>query len=140
MTLFLNKIDKKEWIAQLKKIGTDQKWLLSIYMKKDNEFYSISYQKLSNEIISIGACYFLKMDSGTDCSFFIFPEYRRKGFAKKFITEVISNYDNIQFTVSQYNKPSVSLFESIPLLKQSNVNERLKTMIYKKIRMENFII
>ena len=132
MTLFLHKIDKNEWTAKLKKIGIDQKWLLSIYMEKATEFYSLDYQIFNKEITSVGACYFLQMDSGIDCSFFIFPEYRRKGFAKKFISEVISNYDNIQFTVSKYNSPSLRLFDSIPVLKESQINEKNNTIIFSK--------
>ena len=134
MTLFLKKIEKKEWTLYLKNIGLDRKWLLSIYQERNNDFYSFGYYYSSSDNLStVGACYFLQLETGTDCSFFILPEYRRKGFAKKFITEIASKFDNIQFTVSKYNKPSISLFESIPFLKMTKKNERNRTLIFSKI-------
>jgi GNAT superfamily N-acetyltransferase len=132
MTLFLRKIEKKEWILYLKNIGLDRKWLLSIYQERNNDFYSFGYYSSSDNLTTVGACYFLQLESGTDCSFFILPEYRRKGFAKKFITEITPKFDYIQFTISKYNKPSISLFESIPFLKMTMVNEKNRTLIFQK--------
>jgi hypothetical protein len=132
MKLVFNKLDKEEWSIQFKKIGLDRKWLLSIYQEISNEYYSFGYKSSQDNFITVGACYFVKFELVIDCSFFIFPEYRRKGFARSFISELISKYDDIQFTVSLYNKPSVSLFESIPFLKKTIVNERNHTVVFNK--------
>jgi RimJ/RimL family protein N-acetyltransferase len=132
MTLFLNKIKKKEWSNQLKKIGLDQKWLHSINNEIGNEFYCIDYQSQCGDHILVGACNFLKSKSTTECSFFIFPEYRRRGFAKRFITDVSLKFNKFQFSVSCYNKTSLRLFESIPFLLNSKINDRNRTLIYYK--------
>lgn len=135
MILFLNKIKKKKWSNQLKKIGIDQKWLHSINNEIGNEFYYISYQSQFGDYIQVGACNFLKSKSTTDCSFFIFPEYRRRGFAKRFITDVSLKSYNFQFTVSCYNQASLRLFESMPFLLNSKINERNRTLIFNKISL-----
>jgi hypothetical protein len=135
MILFLNSIKKKQWSNQMKKIGLDQKWLHFINNEIGNEFYSIDYQSQSGDYVQVGACNFLKSKSKTDCSFFILPEYRRRGFAKRFITDVSLKSNNFQFTVSCYNKASLSLFESIPFLFSSKINERNRTLIFNKISL-----
>ena len=135
MTLFLNNINKSQWSNQLKKIGLDQKWLRSINNEIGNNFYCIYYQSESGDNLQVGACNFLKSNTTTECSFFIFPEYRRKGFAKRFITDVSLKSYNFQFTVSFYNKESLKLFESIPFLFNSKMNERHRTLIYNKVQL-----
>jgi hypothetical protein len=132
MTLFLKNIDKIQWSNQLKNIGLDQKWLRSINNEIGNDFYSIVYKSESGDNLQVGACNFLKSNTKTECSFFIFPEYRRKGFAKRFITDVLLKSNNFQFTVSFYNKDSLKLFESIYFLLNSKMNERNRTFIYNK--------
>lgn len=132
MTLFLKNINKIQWTNQLKNIGLDQKWLRSINNEIGNDFYSIVYKSESGDNLQVGACNFLKSKTTTECSFFIFPEYRRKGFAKRFITDVSLKSNNFQFTVSFYNKDSLKLFESIYFSLNSKMNERNRTFIYNK--------
>ena len=132
MTFFLNSIEKKEWSTQLKKIGTEQKWFISIFHEPKNEFYSVELLSRSGERIQIGACTFSKINTETDCSIFIFPEHRRKGFATQLIVELTASYENIQFTVSTCNATSLRLFDAIPLLKNSESNRKNKTCTFTK--------
>lgn len=132
MTLFLNNIEKKEWSSQLKKIGIEQKWFISIFHEPKNEFYSVELLSRSEERIQIGAFAFSKINTETDCSIFIFPEHRRKGLATQLITELTARYENIQFTVSSYNTISLRLFNAIPLLKKSDSNRKNKTCTFTK--------
>ncbi len=132
MTLQLIKIEKKEWSTQLKKIGIEQKWFISIFHQNKNEYYSVDLLSLSEERIQIGACTFSKLNTVTDCSIVIFPEHRRKGFATQLISELTARYENIQFTVSTYNTISLRLFDSIPLLKNSESNSKNKTCTFTK--------
>lgn len=132
MTLFLNSIEKKEWSTQLKKIGIEQKWFISIFHQYKNEFYSVDFLSRSEERIQIGACTFSKINTVTDCSIVIFSEHRRKGFATKLISELTERYENIQFTVSTYNTISLRLFDSIPVLRNSQSNSKNKTCTFTK--------
>jgi hypothetical protein len=133
MKLAQSKIDKKVWLAQLNKIGVDKKWLLSISNQRNTNFHSLDILSSDVERMQIGACSFTQFNDIIDCSIFIFPEYRRKGYAKKYVTDLISNFVNIQFTVSKYNSNSLRLFETIAILKKSEINTRTRTYRFTKI-------
>ena len=134
MKLSQSKIDKKTWLLQLNKIGLDKKWFLSIGNPVNIDFISLDILSSNEERIQIGACSFTPFDDMIDCSIFIFPEYRRKGYAKKFISELISAFVNIQFTVSKYNSNSLRLFETIENLKKSETAlvKRIVILIVKR--------
>jgi hypothetical protein len=132
MRLFLSSIGRNEWLAQLNKIERDKKWFLSINNHRKPEFFSIYFSPKDEERIQIGACAFTKFDVFVDCSIFIFPEYQRNGNAKQIISDLTSTIFNIQFTVSTYNSTSLSLFNSIPILKVSQNNERNRTITFMK--------
>jgi RimJ/RimL family protein N-acetyltransferase len=132
MKLTQSKIDKKAWLSQLNKIGMDKKWFLSICNQLNTDFNRLYILSSNEERIEIGGCAFTQFDDVVDCSIFIFPEYRRKGYAKKCISELISSFVNIQFTVSKYNTKSLSLFESIANLKKSEINTRNMTYSFTK--------
>ena len=138
MTLFLNRIEKKEWLTLLRKIGIEQKWFISIFHQCKNEFYSVDFLSRSEERIQIGTCTFSKINTETDCSIFIFPEHRRKGFATQLILDLTARYENIQFTVSTYNTISLRLFDVIPLLKNSESNSKNKTCTF--IKKNNYLM
>ena len=132
MRLFLSSIGRKEWLAQLNKIEMDKKWFLSINDHRKPDFFGIYFSPMDEERIQIGACAFTKFDVFVDCSIFIFPEYQRNGNAKQIISDLTSTIFNIQFTVSTYNRTSLSLFNSIPILEVSQNNERNRTITFMK--------
>ena len=132
MTFLLNRIEKKEWSTQLKQIGTEQKWFISIFHQQKSEFYNVEILSINEEQIHIGLCTFSKIDTATDCSIVIFPEHRRKGFATQLISDLTTRFEKIQFTVSTYNTISLRLFYSIPLLKHSESNSKNKTRTFTK--------
>ena len=132
MKLTQSKIDKKAWLSQLNKIGMDKKWFLSIRNQINTDYISLDILSSNDEYIQIGACTITKFDDVMDCSLFIFPQYRRKGNARKYISELVSSIVNIQFTVSKYNTNSLSLFESIANLKKSEINTRNMTYSFTK--------
>lgn len=131
MTLSLNKIETKEGMAQLNKIGADKKWFLSFFNTKIDGVYSIDLVE-NDCTIKVGVCIFVQYDSASDCSFFIFPKYRRQGFARKIISDLTLKNENIQFTVSNFNTISLILFESIKSLSISSINIRNNTIIFSK--------
>jgi GNAT superfamily N-acetyltransferase len=112
MKFILNEIKRDEFIKGLAIIGSDKKWFLYIVKIKNLNFFNISYQ-IDAKIQIIGMGYIYKLNSKNDYSFFIFPQYRKKGLGKKFIKELIQINNNIQFTVSEYNKESLSMLQSI---------------------------
>ena len=132
MKFSLNRITKTEWVSQIKKIGNDQKWFLSINNQPIVDFFSINTGSQDIDRIQIGACAFTKFDGFVDCSIFIFPEYRRNGHAKEIIFELTSTITNIRFTVSNYNCSSLSFFNSLPILEVCQKNETNKTFIFRK--------
>lgn len=132
MIFFLNSIEKKEWSTQLKQIGPEQKWFISIFYQQKSEFYNVDILTLNEEKIHIGLCTISKIDTITDCSIVIFPEHRRKGFATQLISDLTIRFEQIQFTVSTYNTISLRLFYSIPLLKYSESNSKNKTRTFTK--------
>ncbi|EAZ94371.1 hypothetical protein FBBAL38_00005, partial [Flavobacteria bacterium BAL38] len=103
MKFFLSKINKKTWLSLLNNIGVEKKWLLSVKNQDNTDFMSLNIFSVNKDLIQIGATSFSRYDDFIDCSIFIFPEYLRKGFAKKYVIQLISVFNNIQFTVSKYN-------------------------------------
>ena len=132
MILSLNKIETKEGIAQLNKIGADKKWFLSFYNELNKEFYNIDFHSKDDDKLNIGVCIICKYKDITDCSLFIFPTFRRQGFASEIISILIAKFEDVQFTVSNYNSNSLKLFESIQSLNISSINKRNNTIIFSK--------
>lgn len=131
MTLSLNKIETKEGIDQLNKIGADKKWFLSFFNTKIDGVYSIDLVE-NDCTIKVGVCIFVQYDSASDCSFFIFPKYRRQGFARNIISDLTLKNENIQFTVSNFNTISLKLFESIEILTKLETKTKNNTCIFIK--------
>lgn len=132
MILSLNKIESKEGIAQLNKIGAERKWFLSFYNELDKEFYNIDFHSKDDDKMNIGLCIICKYKDITDCSLFISPTFRRQGFASKIISILIAKFENVQFTISNYNSNSLKLFESIQSLNISSINKSNNTIIFSK--------
>lgn len=131
MILSLNKIETKKGIAQLNKIGADKKWFLSFFNTKIDGVYSIDLAE-NDCTIQAGVCIFVQYNLVTDCSFFIFPKYRRHGFARKIIFDLTLKNENIQFTVSNFNTISLKLFESIETLTKLETKTKNNTCIFIK--------
>jgi RimJ/RimL family protein N-acetyltransferase len=119
-------------VSQIKKIGNDQKWFLSINNQTIVDFFSINTGSQDIDRIQIGACAFTKFDGFVDCSIFIFPEYRRNGHAKEIIFELTSAITNIRFTVSAYNRSSLNLFNTLSFLEVCRKNETNNTFTFRK--------
>ena len=132
MILSLNKIETKEGIAQLNKIGADKKWFLSFYNEINKDFYNIDFHSKDDDKMNIGMCIICKYQNITDCSLFIFHTFRRQGFASKIISILIAKFENVQFTVSNYNSNSLKLFESMQSLNISSINKSNNTIIFSK--------
>jgi hypothetical protein len=131
MILLFNKIETKKGIALLNKIGADKKWFLSFFNTKIDAVYSIDLAE-NDCTIQVGICIFVQYNLVTDCSFFIFPEYRRQGFARKIISDLTLKNENIKFTVSNFNTISLKLFESIEILTKSETKTKNNTCIFIK--------
>lgn len=131
MTFILNEIKRNDFIKGLSNIGSDRKWFLYIVKLKNLNFFTIYYKVEGNiKIIGMGNIY--KLNSKNDYSFFIFPQYRRNGFGKKFIKELIQVNNNIQFTVSEYNKESLSMLQSIDELNIQMKTTETPIIIFEK--------
>ena len=57
-------------------------------------------------------------------SFFISPYERKKGCARRFILKIFNKLENIEFTVSKFNQPSLNLFNSISPLKNTILSKK----------------
>jgi GNAT superfamily N-acetyltransferase len=129
MKFTLNSSDRNSFICSLSKIEEGKKWFSFIYHSKQLKYYSINC--LMNGLkIEIGQCALKSIDSNLDCSFFIHPEYRRLGLARSFILQMINTKENLRFTVSNFNHPSISLFNSLRELKVIAYEVENKTRIY----------
>jgi hypothetical protein len=107
-------------------------FIIILNIQINTDYISLDILSSNDEYIQIGACTITEFDDVMDCSLFIFPQYRRKGNARKYISELVSSIVNIQFTVSKYNTNSLSLFESIANLKKSEINTRNMTYSFTK--------
>jgi predicted acetyltransferase len=132
MTFILNDIKRDDFLKGLEVLGTDKKWFLYLYKLKDLQFFSISYLIEDNSTI-IGMGYLYKIVSKNDYSFFINPNYRKKGIAKKFVEKLIKTDHNIQFSVSEHNSGALSFFRAIEELYVSMNNTKSKTVVFGKI-------
>jgi hypothetical protein len=131
MTFILNDINRDYFIKGLEVIGIDKKWFLFFYKLKKLRIFSISYFTEDNNRI-IGMGYLYKIGSKNDYSFFINTKYRRRGYGKGFVEEIIESDPNYQFSVSEYNIESLSFFRSIKKLQIETVNTKTKTIIFEK--------
>ncbi|MBM3453962.1 MAG: GNAT family N-acetyltransferase [Bacteroidetes bacterium] len=134
MTLFLSKIERRDWQAQLKYNGPQNKWFYSVNNNNKSDFFGIYILQIDVEKTQIGSIALNSMEDIMDCSIFIFPEYQRQGYATKCISVLISTYDNIQFTVSMYNENSLRFFESIDCLNKTVLKEQNRTFIFRKFK------
>ena len=129
----MQRISRNIWISEQKKLGTDIKWFGKIPLETDTSFFMIEDYRSIKTPKMIGACFLYNIDSKVDCSFFVLPEFRRKGFAREFIIDLISKFEHIQFTVSKFNQPSLNLFKSIIQLENTMINEKNNTFIFQPI-------
>ena len=134
MTLFLSKIERRDWQAQLKTIGPQKKWFHSFNNDNKCDFFGIYILQIDDEKTQIGSIALNSLEDIMDCSIFIFPEHQRQGYATTCISELISTYDNIQFTVSMYNENSLRFFESLDCLNKTELKEQNRTFIFRKVK------
>jgi RimJ/RimL family protein N-acetyltransferase len=134
MILFLRKITKEEWFNQHEKLGLDKKWFIPFNYNVTTDFFMLCSTNVNTETILIGACTLTHFDNNIDCSIFIFPEHQRKGYATKCIAELIATYDNIQFTISMYNKNSIRFFESLNCLNKTEFRLQNRTFIFREFK------
>lgn len=134
MTFFLHKITKEQWFIQHEKLGLDKKWFIQFNSPVNTDFFKLCSTNIIKETIILGACTLTELDEKTDCSIFIFPEHQRKGYGTTCISELISTYDNIQFTVSMYNENSLRFFESLDCLNKTELKEQNRTFIFRKVK------
>ena len=132
MTYILTPINKSIWKTLLDHLGIEKKWLFFIPKDAKVDFFTIDLTDNNNRTL-IGSAYLIHYPDAIDCSFFVLPEFRRKGFAREFIIDLISKFEHIQFTVSKFNQPSLNLFKSIIQLENTMINEKNNTFIFKPI-------
>lgn len=131
MIFILNDIKRDDFIKGLEVLGNDKKWFLFFYKLKELRYFSISYLIEDNYQI-IGMGYLYKMVSKNDYSFFINTNYRREGYAKKIVVELIKTDHCTQFSVSENNTGALSFFRSIEELYVPMKNTKTKTVIFHK--------
>lgn len=134
MTFFLHKITKEQWFIQHEKLGLDKKWFIQFNSRANTDFFKLCSTNIIKATIILGACTLTELDEKIDCSIFIFPEHQRKGYGTTCISELISTYDNIQFTVSMYNENSLRFFESLDCLNKTELKEQNRTFIFRKLK------
>jgi hypothetical protein len=59
-----------------------------------------------NNLIYGGAVYTFEKDELIDWSFFIHPDFQKRGFARSFVRQQLIQITNLQYTVSKFNKAS----------------------------------
>ena len=134
MTLFLSKIERRDWHSKLKTIGPQKKWFHSFKNDNKSNFFGIYILQIDDEKTQIGSIALNSLEDIIDCSIFIFPEHQRQGYATLCISELISTYDNIQFTVSMYNENSLRFFESLDCLNKTELKEQNRTFVFRKFK------
>jgi RimJ/RimL family protein N-acetyltransferase len=130
MTYILTPINKSIWKTLLDHLGIEKKWLFFIPKDAKVDFFTIDLTDNNNRTL-IGSAYLIHYPDAIDCSFFVLPEFRRKGFARQFIIDLISKFEHIQFTVSKFNQPSMNLFSSMEILNDHSFNRVTNTHIFR---------
>ncbi len=132
MTFILNDIKRDAFVKGLEVLGNEKKWFLYFYKLNDLRLFSISYLIEDNCRI-IGMGYLYKIISKNDFSFFINPNFRKRGYGKKFVEELIKTDHNIQFSVSEHNTGALIFFRTIEELYVQMNNTKSKTVVFGKI-------
>ena len=119
--------------AQLKiaiePLNKERKWLLFIPNIKELEYFAIQLNN-GNKINIVGGGYFKKLENSIDWSFYILPNFQRKGIARNFVHHILNTTVNPQFTVSKYNKTSMRFFPSIEGLMEICFDSKSNTYIF----------
>jgi GNAT superfamily N-acetyltransferase len=135
MRFILTKSSKSQIINFLRNKGDDRKWFS--YLQRLSKARCFIISKLENDkYIEIGFCYFIYLNNNLDCSFYIDRPYRRQGYARKYVSYLIQHFRKIQFTVSEFNMPSISLFDSEKLLKIDSINVNKNNRTYTLAHMK----
>jgi hypothetical protein len=132
MTFILNDLKRDDFIKGLEVLGNEKKWFLFFYKLNNLRLFSISYLIEDNWRI-IGMGYLYATDSKKDYSLFINPNYRKRGYGKKFVEELIKTDHNIQFSVSEHNPGALNFFRTIEELYVPIRNTKSKTVVFRKI-------
>ena len=132
MTFILNDIKRNDLIKGLEVLGTEKKWFLYFYRLNDLRLFSISHL-IEDDWRIIGMGYSYKIVSKKDYSFFINPNYRQRGYGKKFVEELFKTDCNIQFSVSEYNNGALSFFRTIEDVNVQIKNTKSKTVVFTKL-------
>ena len=82
--------------------------------------------------------YLYKIVSKNDYSFFINPNYRQRGYGKKFVEELIKTDHSIQFSVSKHNTGTLNFFWTIEELYVPMKNTKSKTVYFQKNAMNYY--
>jgi GNAT superfamily N-acetyltransferase len=128
MKLYLKKVKKSNWVSNFKCLGVEIKWFGLLPRESDSFYYDIVLKISSNDSIVIGGCYFQKNEGKCNCSFYLLPEFRRKGFATELIKNIAQNVKNVRFSVSKYNSISIQFFKSMTeqnILTFSSIDQHL---------------
>jgi predicted acetyltransferase len=131
MTFILNDIKRNDLIKGLEVLGTEKKWFLYFYRLNDLRLFSISHL-IEDDLRIIGMGYLYKIASKKDYSFFINPNYRQRGYGKKFVKELIKTNCNVQFSVSEHNTGALKFFRTIEELNVQIKNTKSKTVVFRK--------
>lgn len=123
-------ISFSEWKIEINSLNKEKKWLKHLPHDKNIEFFTIKMSG-ANTNFSVGAGYFFKKDEMVEWSFFIYPEFQKRGFARSFVKQQLNEIRNLQFTVSKFNKASLGLFRSIEELQEVSFDQRINTYIFR---------
>lgn len=123
-------ISFSEWKIEINSLNKEKKWLMHLPHDKNIEFFTIKMSG-GNTNFYVGAGYFFKKDEMVDWSFFIYPEFQKRGFARSFVKQQLNEIRNIQFTVSKFNKASLGLFRSIEELQEVSYDQKINTYVFR---------
>jgi len=126
----IDPISYADWKIEIISLNKEKKWLMHLPHDKKIEFYTIKMSS-ANTNFSIGAGYFFKKDEMVDWSFFIYPEFQKRGFARSFVRHQLTEITNLQFTVSKFNKASLGLFRSIEELHEVSFDQKMNTYVFR---------
>ena len=126
----IDPISYADWKIEIISLNKEKKWLMHLPHDKKIEFYTIKMSS-ANTNFSIGAGYFFKKDEMVDWSFFIYPEFQKRGFARSFVRHQLTEFTNLQFTVSKFNKASLGLFRSIEELHEVSFDQKMNTYVFR---------
>jgi hypothetical protein len=130
MKFTIEPVNYFQWKLEIETLKKEKKWLIHLPHDKKIEFYTIKMSG-ANTNFSVGAGFFFKKDEMVDWSFFIYPEFQKRGFARSFVKQQLNEIRNLQFTVSKFNKASLGLFRSIEELQEVSFDQRINTYVFR---------